>query len=142
MNWQESIQRYGLHPADDVLPEIRRTLACEIELERSQAGDREDDLALLCCVQLFSRGRLEDVLLIWEAKQSGFDLACAIDVQLLCGAGLERTKEFLQNQRSPEATSALNYILNSEAAGDFVDWSPDRYLDNWCRYFGVNKSQS
>lgn len=64
MMWQESIQRYGLPPADDALLEIRQMLAREVEMERSPACDREDKFALLCCVQLFSRGRIEDVLRI------------------------------------------------------------------------------
>lgn len=135
MIWQD-MARYGLPPADDALPAIRQVLAQEAELERT-GGDREDDLALFCCVQLFSRGLLEDILRIWQAKQSGFDLACSIDVQLLCGAGLERTKEFLLSDRSPEANSALQSILNCEAAGDFAGWSPDRHLANWQRYFGL-----
>ena len=94
MNVEESLQRYGMLPAERDLPAIRALLAREAEIERS-GGRGEDDLALLCCVQLFSRGLLEDVLRIWDAKQASMDLAMALDVQFLCGAGLDATKRFL-----------------------------------------------
>jgi len=79
MNVEESLQRYGMFPAERDLPAIRALLAREAEIERS-GGRREDDLALLCCVQLFSRGLLEDVLRIWDAKQAGMDLGIMLDV--------------------------------------------------------------
>ena len=111
-------------------------LADEAENERN--GDpREDNLAILCCVQLFSRGQLEDVLHIWAAKRSGFDLGCNLDVQFLCGAGLEETKRFLTVQTSQEAAQALEYIRGCEATGDFNKFTPEVYLDIYRRYFGV-----
>ena len=123
-------------PANASLPDIRQVLANEADNERN--GDpREDDLALLCCVRLFSRGQLEDVLRIWAAKRSGFDLGCSLDVQFLCGAGLEETKRFLEIQTFREANQALKYIQKCEAAGDFVNFTPEVYLDIYRRYFGV-----
>ncbi len=94
-------------------------------------------VAILCCVQLFSCGHLEDVLLIWSAKRSGFDLGCSLDVQFLCGAGLEETKRFLAAKGSREANEALEYILECEAAEDFDRFTPARYVDVYRRYFGV-----
>jgi hypothetical protein len=91
LNVEESLQRFGLVPPDEALLEIRALLAREAEAERLGKG-REEDLALLCCVQLFARGLLEDVLRIWNAKSAGMDLRAYLDVQLLCGAGLETTK--------------------------------------------------
>jgi hypothetical protein len=120
MDWQDSLNKYGLIPDDNSLPEIRKILAQETELERA-GKERGDDLALICCVQLFSRGFLEDVLLIWETKSSGFDLRCYLDVELLCGAGLEKTKQFLSSQTSQEAVSALEWIINCEQSGQFED---------------------
>ena len=73
MNIDESIQRFGLVPSDEALPHIRVLLAQQADAER-HGRLREEDLALLCCVQLFSRGQLEDVLRIWDAKQLGMDL--------------------------------------------------------------------
>jgi hypothetical protein len=133
---QEHLDRYGLVPSDADLPAIRRVLAHEAQLERDGRGDeREDELALLCCVQLFARGSLEDVRRIWSAKQAGFDLGCAIDVQLLCGAGLEPTKRALAGpDGDPEA---LAYLLACEQSGDFDDFSTQGRLSWYRRYFGA-----
>lgn len=130
----ESLQRYGLVPADESLPAIRAILAREVELEWS-GGEREDDLALLCCVQLFSRGLLDDVLRIWSAKSASMDLGCSIDVQLLCGAGLLATKHFLASHHDAAAEDALRYLQSCEAAGDFLDFSPQDHLERYRRYF-------
>jgi hypothetical protein len=132
----ESIQRFGLVPIDAALPEIRRLLALEIETERS-GGEREEDLTLLCCVQLFSRGLLEDVLPIWEAKSTSMDLGGVVSVQFLCGAGLRTTKDFLAAQPGTAAAAALRYLQGCETAGDFKDFSPEEYLDGYRTYFGA-----
>lgn len=132
----ESLAAFGLVPPASALPRIREILAREAELERS-GGEREDDLALLCCVQLFAAGLREDILQIWEAKQSGFDLACSLDVQFLCGPGLEETKTYLRADDSDEARSALARIEVCEAAGDFKGFTPDGHLAHYRRYFGI-----
>lgn len=111
-------------------------MAKEADAERNDLP-REEDLALLCCVQLFSRGHLEDVLLIWDAKQSGFDLSCYLDIQLLCGAGLEATKRFLSSQEGGAAADALQYLRECEQSGDFDEFSPDKHLEGYRRYFGA-----
>jgi hypothetical protein len=135
MNTEESLEQFGLVPSDEALPRIRALLAREADAER-HGRPRVDDLALLCCVQLFSRGIEEDVLRVWDARQSGFDLACYIDVQLLCGAGLEETKRFLSTQTSVNALQALAYLDKCEKARDFAEFSIQGYLDEKPRYFG------
>lgn len=136
MNAHESLREFGLVPADSALPRIRALLAREAEAER--AGEaREDDLALLCCVQLFSRGILEDVLRIWDAKRSGMDLGCYLDIQFLCGAGLDLTKQFLASRRGDDAAEALSRLLECEAAGDFAGFSPEAHLQQYRRYFSA-----
>lgn len=134
MTYKESLIRFGLVPADTSLKEIRGLLAHEAQCERV-GQQRQEDLALLCCVQLFSRAHLEDVLRIWEAKESSWDMHCYLDVQLLCGAGLEETKSFLISQSSPEAAAALEYILDCEDADDFEDFTPAKYLIKYHQYF-------
>jgi hypothetical protein len=136
MNVTESLRRFGLVPADEALPHVRALLAKEAEAER-HGRPREEDLALLCCVQLFSRALSEDVLRIWDAKQSGMDLSCYLDVQLLCGAGLEETKHFLSGQTGEAAMRALEYLKRCEDAGNFVDFSVEAYLNERRRYFGT-----
>jgi hypothetical protein len=135
MDVTASLARFGLVPADEALPEIRKLLAREADAER-KGMPREEDLALLCCVQLFARGELEDVLRIWDAKSAGMDLGCVIDVQLLCGAGVEKTKVFLESQGDAAAMAALRRIRECEAAGDFEAFLPADHLGHYREYFG------
>jgi hypothetical protein len=137
MNVDESLDRFGLVPPDDALPEIRRLLAREAEAERF-GQEREEDLALLCCVQLFSRGHLEDALRIWDAKSAGMDLGAYLDVQLLCGGGLAATKQFLSSQPGAAAAAALSFLVECERAGDFQGFSPAQHFTRYREYFGVS----
>ncbi|TRC88917.1 hypothetical protein FJV80_11625 [Mesorhizobium sp. WSM4310] len=136
MNTRDSLQQFGLVPKDEDLPRIRDLLAHEADRERKGDG-REDDLALLCCVQLFSKAMDEDVLRIWDAKSSGFDLFSSLDVQFLCGNGLQNTKNFLMKQSGEVATKALAYLKECEAAGDFEEFSAAAHLEHYRAYFGV-----
>ena len=136
MTTDEALAKYGLVPADEHLDDIRILLGEQADKER--AGDeREDDLAYLCCAQLFSRGLLEDVLIIWEAKNAGMDLHCALDVQFMCGAGLAATKAFLRQQTSGESAEALEYIEDCEEEGDFEGFTPEGQLERYRAYFGI-----
>lgn len=136
MNAGDSLQQFGLVPKDEDLPRIRDLLAHEADCERKGDG-RQADLALLCCVQLFSRAMDEDVLRIWDAKSSGFDLFSYLDVQFLCGNGLQNTKDFLKKQPSEAAAKALAHLKECEAAGDFEEFSPIAHLEHYRAYFGV-----
>ena len=72
--------------------EARRLLVRQSAL----AQDEQDtELMRQCAAQLFVLGRPEDVELIWRAKQSSFDAACSIDLELLCGAGVEPARRQL-----------------------------------------------
>lgn len=84
-----------------------------------------------CCICLFKHGNLDDALLIWGAKESCFDAHCSIDVQFLCGQGLEKTKQYLTGLESPEAKEALEYLIECEATGDFEKFSPV----TWASYY-------
>lgn len=132
MTTDESLALFGLVPQDKHLMAIRTLLEGEVKKERGELGElsRVDDLALLCCVQLFSRGKLEDVLRIWDAKETSMDLACTIDVQFLCGAGLDLTKSYLEVHPSAAAAKALAYLNQCE--DDFDDFTPQGYLEH-CR---------
>jgi hypothetical protein len=89
----------------------------------------------LCCVQLFTAGNLGYVLTIWQAKTSSWDARCSIDVQLLCGAGLEETKAYLATEGSEGASAALDYLIACEAAGDFMDFSVQRQSRSYAEYY-------
>jgi hypothetical protein len=138
MTADESLARFGLVPAEGDLPQIRELLAREAEAERTVGGrGREEDLALLCCVQLFSRGMAEDILRIWDAKMSGFDMGSVVDVQFLCGAGLDATKRFLGSLADERAAAAWSYIVDCEKAGDFDEFSPETHLQGYREYFSA-----
>ncbi|GAA0562711.1 hypothetical protein GCM10010172_52450 [Paractinoplanes ferrugineus] len=132
MDEDELLRRYGLRPSTDVLGEIRRILRTEAELIQD---DQDTELMKLACVQLFNAGDLNDVLTIWQAKESSFDAHCALDVQLLCGAGLDATKAHLAADGSELADAALAYLTECEAAGNFRHFSVDQYARGWADYF-------
>lgn len=131
MNAEEHLKKYGLVPEDPELPAIRAILDQELEDIGNDGGT--ENLALLCCVQLFSKGQLEDVRRIWAAKNADFDMACMVEAHLLCGAGVEVTKEYLKAQSDPDLHEAL---ANIEAWGDELDnFDPGKHLEFYHRYF-------
>jgi hypothetical protein len=133
----ESLRRHGLRPPATDLPRIRELLTAHTALERREQGDGDTELMKLCCVQLFNAGDLADVLLIWRAKTAGWDAYCTIDVQLLCGAGLEETKAYLAADGSEEASAALARLRECEAAGDFAEFSVARRSRWYAEYYRV-----
>jgi hypothetical protein len=128
----ELLRRYGLRPSADDLDETRGILRAQAELMQD---DQDTELMKLACVQLFNAGDLDDILTIWQAKESSWDAHCALDVQLLCGAGLEATKAHLGAAGSELAAEALGYLIECEAAGDFDHFSVDQYARGWAEYY-------
>ena len=136
MTVSESLQQFGLPPSDDALPRIRELLAAEADAERGGRA-REEDLALLCCVQLFSRAQPDDILRIWDARCAGTDLGAYLDAELLCGGGVDAAKGFLAASSDPASVAALAYLVSREKLGHFDDFSPAGSLRNYRRYFKV-----
>jgi hypothetical protein len=135
MNEDESLRRYGLRPVVEDLDHVRDILEAQAALERREQGDGDTELMKLCCVQLFNAGNLDDVLPIWRAKESSWDAHCSIDVQLLCGAGLEETKAYLATEKSEDASEALDYLVSCEATGDFLNFSVENRSRFYARYY-------
>jgi hypothetical protein len=135
MDEDESLHRYGLHPVGVNLDEGRGLLIAQTRLEKRAQGDGDTELMKLCCVQLFNAAVLEDVLLIWQAKSASMDADCSIDIQLLCGSGLARTKAYLSSRHLPEAEAALQRLLRCEAAGDFGGFSAARHSAWYAAYY-------
>ncbi|MFB8760492.1 hypothetical protein [Streptomyces nigra] len=135
MDEEECLRRYGLRPVGADLDEIRALLTEHTERERRAQGEGDTLLMKLCCVQLFHSGDLDDVLLIWDAKQAGFDAACSIDVELLLGHGLDATKAHLAADRTPSAAAALHRLRELEAAGAFEDFSVEEFSAGYDRYY-------
>ncbi|MEV6598616.1 hypothetical protein AB0M36_17320 [Actinoplanes sp. NPDC051346] len=132
MDEDESLHRYGLRPSAADLHEIRDILRAQAQLIQDE---QNTELMKLCCVQLFNAGNLDDVLAIWQAKESSWDAHCALDVQLLCGAGLDAAKRHLAVDGSQAATDALRYLTECEAAGDFEEFSVDQQALWWAEYY-------
>jgi hypothetical protein len=133
MTEDDVLERYGISPRAEDMPSLRDLLRAEID----QADRADTELLKVLCVQLFAFGDVRDSLLIWRAKQSSFDAACSIDIQLVCGAGLVETKKFLAESDLPEAQDALQRLLECERAGDFDGFSVSEHLGFYRRYYGM-----
>ena len=114
-----SLQRFGLTPKQSDLPEIRALLAEQTEAESREQGDGDTLLMRLACVQLFNAGSVEDSLAIWRARMASFDAGASIDLYLLCGAGLDKTIEYLDRLAAPEARAAATRLRDAKAKGSF-----------------------
>jgi hypothetical protein len=139
MTSEEALQKFGLPSSSGRRNEICQHLAEEIERERLEEGDQETLRTL--SVQLFSIGMVEDSLLIWDAKNCNFDTMCGLDIQFLCGAGLIATKTFLATTVKSEAHKALTYLIKCEEAGDFKDWSPQKWIAYYRYYYHLDSKQ-
>ncbi|WP_020120308.1 hypothetical protein [Streptomyces canus] len=135
MDEDESLRRYGLHPTGADLEDVRCLLSAHTRLERRAQGDGDTELMKLCCVQLFNAGNPEDVLLIWRAKAASMDAGCSIDIQLLCGGGLDETKAHLSKQHLSEAAAALEQLNRCETDGDFKYFSVDAQSAQYAAYY-------
>jgi hypothetical protein len=131
------LRRYGLRPLAEDIEAVRELLSSRVVLERSEQGLGDTLVMRLCCVQLFNVGDVGDVLLIWQAKESSWDAHCSIDVQLLCGSGLEETKAHLVASDSNLAAEAVAYLLQCEAAGDFADFSVHEQSLQYAAYYAA-----
>jgi hypothetical protein len=138
MTSEEAIQQFGLPASKASREAILQLLQAEIEREREEIGDQE--LLRTFCAQLFSIGSVEDALPIWAAKNCNFDTMCGLDVQFLCGAGLQSTKEFLAASATPSAADALEYLAKCERGGDFADFTPARWLAHARFYYKLDDS--
>ncbi|CCD92268.1 conserved hypothetical protein [Bradyrhizobium sp. ORS 375] len=133
MDENDLLARYGLTPAADDLPEIRRL----IEAATADTNRDSNEPLKLMCIQLFSAGIASDALLIYEAKMSSFDAGCYIDIQLVCGAGLEATEDFLRSSSAPEAQELLATLDDCKRASDFDGFTPQQHLAFYRRYYGL-----
>ncbi|MCC5613210.1 hypothetical protein LC612_42665 [Nostoc sp. CHAB 5834] len=138
MKKEDHIHAYGLRIAQEDAEAVRHVLNEQIRLETVSSKYTEEDLMKVSCVQLFSLGNLEDVLLIWEAKNSSMDAGCYIDAQLLCGAGFDPTVDYLKSLDTKVDKDALEWILEVEQAGEFDEFSPESYIQYYEKYFSNN----
>jgi hypothetical protein len=123
-DWQRT---YGLDVSPSRLDEVRAALAEETAKENVAQGNGDTELMRLCCYQLYRAGSVEDSLAIWHAKEASFDAACSIEVQFLCGAGLEETKSFLAGHGSAAAARALSYLQSCEHGGELQGFTVEGF---------------
>ncbi len=133
---EAALGQFGLPARLGDRSSIIAALEDQIRLEADEVGDQF--LMRLLCAQLFSLGVVQDSLLVWRAKSCNFDTHCGIDVQFLCGAGLELTKEFLHRNGSDDALNALDYIAECES--DFKNFSIAQVLRQTCEFYGVGEA--
>jgi hypothetical protein len=105
------------------------------QIQLATTNDPDTELMKLCCVQLFGLACEEDILLIWEAKESCFDAACSLDIEFLCGCGLENTIAFLEKQHSLIAKKALERLLIVMQDGCFDDFLPEEWIGFYEQYY-------
>jgi hypothetical protein len=92
----------------------------------------------LCAYMLYKLRNIEDCLLIWAAKTTNFDTHCGIEVQLLTGAGLNATINYLEIQGTNEALDAASYLRACEQTGDFNNL--EGYAEFAKKYFDERRS--
>lgn len=134
-----ALARFGLPAGLIDRPHIAAALDAQVRLEEEGRGDQF--LMRVLCAQLFSLGQVADALLVWRAKQCNFDTHCAIDVQLLCGAGLDATKAFLKGSASDGATHALEYLRHCEACGNFAGFTVEQKMDELRQFYRVGAGE-
>ncbi|CAM4063336.1 hypothetical protein [Saccharibacillus endophyticus] len=83
-----------------------------------EAPSEDRDVLKQLCVQVYVHARPEDALAIWTAKRLDFDAGVAIESELLIGAGLDETIEYvLEHEDLSEGSSAsalLAHLKKSE----------------------------
>lgn len=130
---EELIKKYTLTPAEEKRLEILQLYNEEISIENI---DDHEYLKTLC-ILLFSIGDVRDSLLVWKAKSKDFDAGAYIDIQLLCGAGLQQTKSFLEDENTIDSKKALEYLVKTETTGDFEDFDKEKVINFYKNYYRV-----
>jgi len=124
---EAALGRFGFPAVHSQRSDILTELWKQIRLVEAEKGD--ELLLRLLCAQLFSIGVVEDSLAVWAAKSCSFDTMAGIDVQFMCGAGLEETKQFLRSTATEPSLAALEYLRECEASGDFEEYAVESVLE-------------
>ncbi|MCG5445750.1 hypothetical protein NIE79_004271 [Micromonospora sp. NIE79] len=131
---EEHLAAYGLRVSADQIPIVRNLLVREIRHETdTYAGlgtvPGNTELMRICAIQLWHAGAVEDVLLVNRARGTSMDATGAVDVELMLGAGVFRTKEYLVTLGTEEARKILDEIAWVEESYDAGHYAAflDRY---------------
>jgi hypothetical protein len=130
------LQRYGFQLNEDGAAGARKVLRSLVESERSSQGTADTELMRLLCVQLFAMARPDDSVLIAEAREASFDAGASIGISLLCGAGVEKTLQWLDHEQTEATQRASAAIRAAVSRGDFDGFDPAEelreYRSYWC----------
>ncbi|MGC4837942.1 hypothetical protein ACLQ3D_25910 [Micromonospora vinacea] len=131
---EDHLAAYGLRVSDDQVPIIRNILVRETRHEAdTYAGlgsvPGNTQLMRICAIQLWHAGAVEDVLLVHRARGTSMDATGAVDVELMLGAGVATTKEYLAALGTEEAQGILDEIAWVEESYDAGHYGAflDRY---------------
>jgi len=133
---EQYLATHGLRVAADMLPAVRELLVRETRHEVDTYAGKgtvpgNTELMRICSAQLWHAGAVEDALLIHRARRSSMDATGAVDGQLMLGAGVARTKEFLTALGTEEACEVLDDIAWLEDDYDAERYAAD--LDDYYR---------
>lgn len=120
--------KYGVCPGIADRDDIRKLLKEEIENEEN--AENHECLRVLCFL-LFSIGNVEDCELIWKAKMLNMDTGCMVDTVLLCGAGYEKTLEYIENKAGFDK---MKRFLTEYLRGEF---DKQEVIDDFKSYYGI-----
>lgn len=118
-SFREEIYRHlhsSVSPSDGVL--LQELLIQEISARRKHSDDEFHENLYWCAFLLYQVGDVQDIELLWEAKNIDFDTACGFDVQFLVGAGVEATIQYLRERENSDAKAALDYMVAYNDASD------------------------
>ncbi len=90
-SFREEIYRHlhsSVSPSDGVL--LQELLIQEISARRKHSDDEFHENLYWCAFLLYQVGDVQDIELLWEAKNIDFDTACSFDVQFLVGGESKR----------------------------------------------------
>ncbi|WCN79517.1 hypothetical protein [Micromonospora sp. LH3U1] len=133
---EEHLAAYGLRVGADQVPTVREVLVRETQREAdTYAGmgtvPGNTQLMRICAVQLWHAGTVEDALLVHRARGTSMDATGAVDAELMLGAGVVRTKEYLAALCTDEARELLNEIAWVEESYDAGRYAA--FLDTYYR---------
>lgn len=131
----QHLAAYGLRVGADQVSIVRDVLVREARREAETYSGTgtvpgNTQLMRMCAVQLWHVGAVEDALLVHRARGTSMDAAGAIDAELMLGAGVARTKEYLTTVCTEEAREILDVITWVEEAYD-----PGHYAAFLDRYY-------
>ncbi len=126
------LSTYGLRVGTEMLPTVRATLIRETRHEADTYAGRDSvpgntSLMRICAVQLWHGGAVEDALLVHRARRTSMDATGAVDAELMLGAGVARTTEYLTALDITEALDAVAGVAEFYDAGRFAAYLDDYY---------------